>query len=503
MSLSLTYRYQVRQFACFFIDAILSTLCLYLSYFIRFDGDLPLRFKEMIGPSILLALPVRLFLYWLLGCYRFSYLGLSLNEILKIIKSISLGSIITPFVLLVFHIGVMPRSVMIIEWFLLVVTLSINHVVFLEFSSTVTSLRIGKLLKREETKFEIDEASNFFAGQKVLITGAAGSIGTKLAQAISEFSLEKLILIDQNESELVYTQLVLSKNAACNIEAHVANVAQDEMLGEIFANTSPTIVFHAAAYKHVPMGEADPKVFIYNNLLALKNVATQCSQHKVRKCVYISSDKAVNPVSVMGATKRIGELYLQSIKQTPTKFMTVRFGNVINSRGSVVPIWQEQIRKRENITITDFNAERYFMGMNEAVSLIVQSTVLGQGGELFVLDMGEPVKIVELAYALAEVLGISPRNLKFDTIGLRPGEKISEALYFNYEQLFPTSHEKINLCKSTKNAFLSEVQLENLINLCLEPGSDTDVVAEVQQIVTEFQFFDRSMPTQMPRVAAA
>lgn len=481
MMMTLGLRYQIRQWICFVLDGAFTAASIWLAYLIRFDGDLPDKYQQMLFSGIVLVLPIRMSCYYFFGCYRFSYLGLSVGEYAKIIKSVTLGSILLPFAFWLFHLGVIPRSVLIIEWFLLVVLLSFIHSVFLEFSSTVSSLRICKLLQREEARFGLDEARECFCDQTILITGAAGSIGGKLAELLAKFPLKALVLVDQNETELANLELSVKEHVRGVLKIYVANIADEGIVQSIFNAHRPDIVFHAAAYKHVPQGELNPKVFVANNLASLRNIVNQCRRQGSARCVYISSDKAVDPTSVMGATKRVGELYLQGIGKTVTKFITVRFGNVINSRGSVVPIWQEQIKKGKEITITDPQAERYFMGIEEAVSLIVQAAIMGKERELFILDMGEPIKIVELAYALGEIMGRNPRSLKFKIVGLRPGEKIKEKLCHDHELLQETSQEKIKVCLSTVSGNNIDREVDELIKLS---GSQVDDEVLVTKLYT-------------------
>lgn len=281
--------------------------------------------------------------------------------------------------------------------------------------------------------------------RRVLITGAAGSIGRELAYQVVSYDPEALILIDRNENNLFYLEHDLrDRHPAGRVEFLVADVADQVRMKEIFRQSRPEVVLHAAAYKHVPLMEANPLEALKNNVLATRGLAEIASESGVERFIYISTDKAVRPTSVMGATKRLGERLVKSLSRGGTRFMAVRFGNVLGSDGSVVPTFRRQIAAGGPVTVTHPEATRYFMTIQEAVQLVLTAGAMGEGGETFLLRMGEPVRIVDLATNLIELSGLQPeRDIQIVFTGLRPGEKLHEELQAVHEEALPTSNEKI------------------------------------------------------------
>lgn len=319
------------------------------------------------------------------------------------------------------------------------------------YLSLVREVRIEDLIGRQPVKFHPDRVRGEIQGKRVLITGAGGSIGWELSRQVASLMPEKLILLDQAENSLFYLERELRKDfPSQNLVPFVGNVADNIVTDFIMRNHLPHLVLHAAAYKHVPMMELNPWESIKNNLLGTISIASACQKHGVDKFVFISTDKAANPVNFMGASKRIGELYIQGLaKVNHSKFHSVRFGNVLESTGSVVKIFKEQIEKERVITVTHSEACRYFMSKAEAVHLVLEACALGKGGEIFVLDMGEPVKILDLAKELIILAGLVPeKDVKIVFTGLRPGEKLMEDLYNFGEEISPTTHDKIHKVNS-------------------------------------------------------
>ncbi|MGB9844122.1 MAG: UDP-N-acetylglucosamine 4,6-dehydratase family protein, partial [Caldisericia bacterium] len=315
------------------------------------------------------------------------------------------------------------------------------------------------LLQREPVYIDIEKIKQFTENKKILITGAAGSIGSELARQISKLNNSFLILIDINESELymLYQELSNKVNND-NIKIIICDIRDKNNLEKIINFYKPNIIFHSAAYKHVPLMEEFRDEAIKTNILGTLNLVKFVDLYKVEKFIYISTDKAVKPVSIMGATKRIGELIVDYYsKNSKTKFMIVRFGNVLGSSGSVIPIFIKQIEKGGPITVTHPEMERYFMTINEAVRLILQASAMGNGGEIFVLDMGKPVKIIDIAKNLIKIYGYEPeKDIKIVFSGLRPGEKIKEELFYENEELNLSSNPKIFVVKNN---------IPNLINI--------------------------------------
>ncbi len=308
------------------------------------------------------------------------------------------------------------------------------------------NLRIEDLLGRDVVKLKNGEAKALLSDATVLVTGGAGSIGSELCRQILEAGARRLIVFDFSENGLFYIGNELAERFGNSRFVTVLGSIRDKgRLKAVFDEYKPQLVFHAAAHKHVPMMEINPLEAVKNNVLGTRNVLTQCIESGVKKCVLISSDKAVNPSNIMGATKRISELlFMDYNRQNKTEFCAVRFGNVLGSEGSVVPFFAKQIESGGPVTITDPEITRYFMTIPEAVSLVLQAGALAKGGEIFVLDMGEPIKIKNLAEDMIRLAGLVPgRDIQLKYIGLRPGEKMFEELSLSAESVDKTSREKI------------------------------------------------------------
>lgn len=306
------------------------------------------------------------------------------------------------------------------------------------------------LLDREPLSLDQSSIESFLTDKKVLVTGAAGSIGSELCRQIANFRISFLILLDQDETGIFNLSEELDdKFPKLKKISQVADVRDKEKIESIFRELRPQVVFHAAAYKHVPLMEESPDEAVKNNVFGTKVVAEAAIKNGVDKFVFISTDKAVNPTSVMGATKRLGEMICQVLNQrNNTKFMSVRFGNVLNSRGSVIPIFREKIKKREPIEITHPEMRRFFMITSEACLLVLQASAIGEGGEVFVLDMGSPVKIIDLAKEMIRLSGLEPdKDIPLVFTEPRPGERILEEILTDKETATATKHEKIFIAK--------------------------------------------------------
>jgi FlaA1/EpsC-like NDP-sugar epimerase len=302
------------------------------------------------------------------------------------------------------------------------------------------------LLGREPVKLDNDSIASYIEGRTVLVTGAGGSIGSELCRQIFSFQPARLIICGKGENSIFSIQQELKRRPEpIDVVPVIADVRDRQRLQFVFEKYKPSVVFHAAAHKHVPLMELNVCEAIANNVLGTRVVAELAHQYQVEKFVLVSSDKAVNPTSVMGATKRMAELIIQDLARTSaTKYVAVRFGNVLASRGSVIPVWREQIAAGGPITVTHRDATRYFMLIPEAVQLILQAGAFGSGGEIYVLDMGKPVKILDLANDLIRFSGLRPdHDIKIQFIGLRPGEKLYEELLTASEGLSRTANEKI------------------------------------------------------------
>lgn len=315
------------------------------------------------------------------------------------------------------------------------------------------NVEVEDLLGRKEIILDTDQIKKFIQNKKVLITGAAGSIGSELSRQTAKFKPSQLILLDQDETGIFNISKEL-ENSFPNLKINsiVADVRDRNKIKEIFKEFSPKILFHAAAYKHVPLMEENPDEAVKNNIFGTENLAENSVNYNVEKFIFISTDKAVNPTSVMGATKRIGEMICQAYNQkNSTKFISVRFGNVLNSRGSVIPIFREQIKKGGPVEVTHKDMKRYFMLTSEACLLVMQSSAMGQGGEVFVLDMGKPIKILDLAKDMIKLSGLEPdKDIAIVFTGTRPGEKLFEEILTAEEGTVATQNQKIFVAKLSK-----------------------------------------------------
>lgn len=308
------------------------------------------------------------------------------------------------------------------------------------------NIDLEDILRRESVKLDLDQIAGYLKGKRILVTGAGGSIGSELCRQIAKMSPSHITLLGKGENSIYEIhQEMIAKYPGLSIEPVIADVRDKSRIVSIFSRLQPQVVFHAAAHKHVPLMEAQPVEAVRNNIFGTKIVAEAADRVNVEKFVLISTDKAVNPTSVMGATKRVAEMIIQNMNElSNTSYVAVRFGNVLGSRGSVIPLFKKQIAKGGPITITHPEMQRYFMTIPEASQLVLQAGAIAQGGEVFVLDMGKPVKIVDMACDLVELSGLVPhRDIRIKFTGLRPGEKLFEELLTAEEGTTSTKHEKI------------------------------------------------------------
>jgi len=354
----------------------------------------------------------------------------------------------------------------------------------------IREISIDDILGREPIRGDMKSLENSMTGQTILITGAGGSIGGEIVRQLIHLKPKKIIALDIDETELFH---LMNDYAHLGdlLEPCVANVTDKAKMIQVFEKETPNIVFHAAAYKHVPMMEMFPEEAIKVNIGGTRILSKLSGEYGVRKFVLISTDKAVNPTNVMGATKRVAEEVCLSYNELcHTKFICVRFGNVLGSRGSVVPIFLEQIRNGGPVTITHKNIERYFMTIPEAVILVIQAGVIGNGGEVFVLDMGEPVKIDDMARQLIRLHGLEPvKDIAIEYTGLRPGEKMFEEVFKSDESIEPTSHKLIHkaICKKDHSKERID-ELTELLMYKVQNGSPNQARMILKELVPNYDF---------------
>ncbi len=354
--------------------------------------------------------------------------------------------------------------------------------------SQVRQLRVEDLLERDPVTLDMDQIRGRIEDKVLLVTGAGGSIGSELVRQAAALNPRQLVLLDRSENDLFKLGHELSRKFPHLDYVPVVGDIQDvTLLRDVFATHRPQSVFHAAAYKHVPMMERNCFQAITNNIFGTYNVALLSRQYRVEDFVLISSDKAVNPTNIMGVTKRVAELIMQGLQDGTTRFMAVRFGNVLGSNGSALPLFEQQIAAGGPVTVTHPDARRYFMTIPEAVQLVLQASSMGKGGEIFVLDMGEPVRILDLVRNLIRLSGFEPdRDIKIDFVGLRPGEKMFEELKLEGEDVKPTAHEKIRLLTGSRTTFEQMSSWLDELSVLVQAKNVHGLVTKLVTIVPEY-----------------
>lgn len=365
-----------------------------------------------------------------------------------------------------------------------------------EISQKIKSFQIEDLLDRKPILLDNKSISNQLNGKTILISGAAGSIGSEIVRQVLDFSPKLIIMLDQAETPLHDLTLEIEKlNPSIQLKSLITDIRNKESLERVFLMNTPDVVYHAAAYKHVPLMEENPTQAIFVNVMGTKNLADLSTKYNVDKFVMVSTDKAVNPSNVMGASKRIAEKYVQSLyfeqlknDTNTTKFITTRFGNVLGSNGSVVPLFSKQIAEGGPITITHKDIIRYFMTIPEACQLVLEAGAMGSGGEIYIFDMGKPVKIIDLANKMIRLAGFTPdKEIKIKIVGLRPGEKLYEELLKDDTKTLPTHHEKIMVAQEIIDNFVEvNTEIETLIDIA-NKYNNNQVVARMKSLVPEFK----------------
>lgn len=360
-------------------------------------------------------------------------------------------------------------------------------------------VKFEDLLGRDPITLDLEKIQNGLTGKTILVTGGAGSIGSEIARQLTRFKTKQLILVDQAETPCFYLGEELKKKIpGCSFRIIIGDVTRTEYMEEIFRKYKPEIVFHAAAYKHVPIMEMHPHEAFRVNVGGTKIISDLAIKYRAEKFVMISSDKAVNPTNVMGATKKVCELLVHALSQRKgikTQFITTRFGNVLGSNGSVIPFFNKQISEGGPVTITHPEITRFFMTIPEACQLVLEAGFMGNGGEIYVFDMGEPVKILNVAMNLIRLSGLEPhKDIKIKYIGLRPGEKLYEELFSSDEPMIPTHHPKISIAQVAENDFEKiNVKIDRILG-SLNKVSDTKLIEEMLEIVPGYT---SSLATQL------
>lgn len=356
--------------------------------------------------------------------------------------------------------------------------------------NAIREVTLEDLIGREEVNLDQERISRFISGKRILVTGAGGSIGSELVRQIGRYRPEAIGLLDFSEYNLYQIEMDCRRRRLCEaIHPYLADIRDRELMGRIFSLFKPHVVFHAAAYKHVPMQEHHPREAFRTNVLGTRNVVEAALNSQADRFVLVSTDKAVRPTNVMGATKRLAEMLTQSINGSQrTRFMAVRFGNVIGSSGSVIPLFQQQLARGGPLTVTHPEVTRYFMSIPEAAQLILQAGTMGEGGEIFILDMGKPIKVVELARDLIRLNGLEPdRDIAIEFIGLRPGEKLYEELITEGEGIVPTGHKKIMVLRgNVEDRDRLRQNIEEMTQVS-RIGENAAIRKKLQDIVPEYQ----------------
>lgn len=377
--------------------------------------------------------------------------------------------------------------------------IKLYHIPFQTFEETngiekknIHSLEIEDLLYREQITIENDAISKRHLGKNVLVTGGAGSIGSEIVRKVAQFKPALVVVVDQAETPLNDIKLEMEKkHPEIKFIFHLANVSNRYRIEPLFQKYNFSMVYHAAAYKHVPIVEENPHEAIYVNIMGTRIIADLSNEYKINRFVMVSTDKAVNPTNVMGASKRVAELYVQSLQDkenNTTKFITTRFGNVLGSNGSVIPLFRKQIEAGGPLTLTHPDITRYFMTIPEACELVLQAGTMGQGGEIYVFDMGEPVKILDLAKKMIKLSGLEPDvDIEIKITGLRPGEKLYEELLSDASTTLPTHHEKIMRAKDiTMPYVVMEKQTKEIARATVKKTKN-ELVQMIKDLVPEYK----------------
>lgn len=490
-----------------FIDCLIILSMGILAYAFNHTGTVALENLSVLLYTLAIYLPAYLIGFRLFHTYSGIIRNSTAGDLIRIGFSLSIGIALVMLVRVFLHIDSVLLAIRFRDMFLqsllslvamcgVRVSAKVFYNIYLRNKrddgvyglqhDTLLEMEMKDFLSREPIKVDMQGIKARMSNRRIMVTGAAGSIGGELANLLAGFEPQELILIDQAETPLHAVRLRMNRkypNVKCT--TIVSNICHSHRMETIFAAYQPEIVFHAAAYKHVPMMEDNPTEAVLNNIDGTRKLADLAVKYKVESFIMVSTDKAVNPTNVMGCSKRICEMYCQSLTGNrdynvgDTHFITTRFGNVLDSNGSVIPIFREQIRRGGPITVTHPDVIRFFMLISEACRLVLEAATIGKGGEIYVFDMGEPVRIIDLAKGMIELSGKS--DVKIEIMGLRPGEKLYEEVLDDKETVLPTTNSKIKVARVRKYSY---EEVKEQVNCLIEIAKEYNANRTVQYMKT-------------------
>lgn len=496
----------------FITDVLLTVLSGWIAFQLRFSFTVPTPWTPKMYPIIFWMTASQTLFFLIFKTYRSPLILIEFEDIQKFIKALIAGIFCISVINFVYKYGIspnyqrlIPHSILLIGYFTTIFFIICSRILFrsvyqylypntllkkITLSPDFWEEKANALLGRMPIVLENEALAHQLRGKTILITGAGGSIGRVLCRMLAFYPVRKLIISDQAESALYDIEMALQRMYPhTEIEIIIADIRNESRMESLFETYRPDIVYHAAAYKHVPLMEKNPLESIETNVLGTQILADFSVKYGVEKFIFISTDKAVNPTSIMGATKRLAEMYVQSLNtsQQKTRFIITRFGNVLGSDGSVFLLFQKQIAEESPVTVTHMEVTRYFMSIPEACLLVMEAGVMGKGGEVFLFDMGKPVRIYDLALKMVDIAGLeSGKNIPVKIIGLRPGEKLYEELLYNQEVSLPTHHPKIKIGKVKEYSHETLLPAFYQIRNCIYEQKTLEVVQMMKTLIPEY-----------------